>query len=163
MELGVSSVLALTVFSGFAAVEDDESFFLVTAASTVFFFTLSLFALTTSVFTLAFSFWLFSFCGLSAWLFDADLVEDLLGAAELLEADALLVVAQAWGFEETGGVLIGEGISSMGSSLTGVASPLSTAWWDGSSSSPDFFFLIFFVFKALELDFEAVEEEEVGW
>lgn len=163
MELGASSVLALTVFSGFAAVEDDESFFLVTAASPVFFFTLSLFALTTSVFTLALSFWLFSFCGLSAWLFDADLVEDLLGAAALLEADALLVGAPAWGFEEVGGVLIGEGISSIGSSLTGVASPLSTAWWDGSSSSPDFFFFIFFVFKALELDFAAVEEEDGGW
>lgn len=56
VELGGSSVLALTVFSGFEAVEDDESFFLVTAASPVFFFTLSLLALTTSVFTLAFSF-----------------------------------------------------------------------------------------------------------
>lgn len=87
----------------------------------------------------------------------------MLGAAALLDAEALLVVAPAWGFEETGGVLTGEGISSMGSSLTGVASPLSTAWWDGSSSSPDFFFFSFFVFKALELDFDAVEEEDGGW
>lgn len=100
---------------------------------------------------------------MSVWLFDTDLVEDLLGAAELLEADALLVVVPAWGFEETGGVFMGDGISSIGSSLTGVASPLSTAWWDGSSSSPDFFFFIFFVFKALELDFAAVEEEDGGW
>lgn len=100
---------------------------------------------------------------MSVWLFDTDLVEDLLGAAELFGADALLVLVLAWGFEEMGGVFTGEGISSMGSSLTGVASPLSMAWWDGSSSSPDFFFFIFFVFKALELDFAAVEEEDEGW
>lgn len=55
VELGASSILALTIFSGFEAADDDESF-LVTAVSPLFFFTLSLFALTTSVFTLAFSF-----------------------------------------------------------------------------------------------------------
>lgn len=90
------------------------------------------------------------------------MVDDLLGGAELLEVDALLVVAPDWDFEETGGVFMGDGISSIGSSLTGVASPLSTAWCDGSSSSPDFFFFIFFVFKTLELDFAAVEEEDGG-
>lgn len=100
---------------------------------------------------------------MSVWLFDTSLVEDLLGTVALLEADALLEVVPPWGFEETGGVFMGEGISSMGSSLTGVASPRSTAWWDGSSSSPDFFFFIFLVFKALELDFAVAEEEDGGW
>lgn len=56
MELGGSSVLAFTGFTGFEAVEDDESFLVVTVASPVFFFNLSLFTLTTSVFTLAFIF-----------------------------------------------------------------------------------------------------------
>lgn len=88
---GTSSVLDLVVFSGLAAVEEDESF-LLAVPSPVFFFALSLFALTSSVFTFAFGFWLFSFGGLSAWLFDVDLVEDLLGAAALLEPDTLLVV-----------------------------------------------------------------------
>lgn len=58
-ELKVSSGLALMVFSGLATEEeeeDEESFFLIAPASPVFFFTLSLFAFTASVFTLALTF-----------------------------------------------------------------------------------------------------------
>lgn len=56
--LGASSGLALVVFNGFATEEDeeDDSFFLVTTPSTVFFFNLSLFTFTPSVFTLALTF-----------------------------------------------------------------------------------------------------------
>lgn len=46
-------------FNGFATEEeeeDEESFFLVTTPSPVFFFTLSLFTFTTSVFALGFTF-----------------------------------------------------------------------------------------------------------
>lgn len=81
----------------------------------------------------------------------------------LLDAGALLVEAPAEGFEETGGVLMSEGISSIGSSLTGVASPLSTDWCDGSASSPVFFFFTFFDFRTLVLDLVPDEEEDGGW
>lgn len=54
------------------------------------------------------------------------LVEGLTGAAVLLEAGALVVAALDGGLEEIGDVLESDGISSIGSSLTGVASPLST-------------------------------------
>lgn len=57
-----------------------------------------------------------------------DLVGGLTGAAVLLEAGALVVAVPTEGFEEIGGVFVSEGISSIGSSLTGVASPLSTDW-----------------------------------
>lgn len=57
VELGASSGLALLVFSGgLATEEDEESFFLVTTGSPVFFFALSVFAFTPSVLTLAFTF-----------------------------------------------------------------------------------------------------------
>lgn len=58
VELGASSGLALVVFNGFAIEEDEEedSFFLGTTASPVFFFTLSLLTFTASVFTLALTF-----------------------------------------------------------------------------------------------------------
>lgn len=82
----------------------------------------------------------------------------------LLEAGALDVVAPTDVFEEDmGGVLTSDGISSIGSSLTGVASPLSTDWCDGSGSSPDLFFFTFFVFRTLVLDLVPDEEEEGGW
>lgn len=64
VELGASSGLDLMVFNGFVA--EEESFFLVTTPSPVFFFTFSLLAFTPSVLTLAFTFWLFSFFVLSA-------------------------------------------------------------------------------------------------
>lgn len=59
VELNVSSGFALMVFNGLATEEeeeDEDSFFLITPTSPVFFFTLSLFAFTPSVFTLAFTF-----------------------------------------------------------------------------------------------------------
>lgn len=168
VELEASSGLGLTVFNGLATEEEEEeeveSFFLVTTASPVFFFTLSLFTLfTLSVFTLAFTFGPFSFFVLSDRVFDVDLVEGLTGAAVLLEAGALEVVVPTGGLEEMGGVLVWEGISSIGSSLTGVASPLSTDCCDGSGSSPVFFFLTFFVFKTLALDLVPDEEDDGGW
>lgn len=61
-----------------------------------------------------------------------------------------------------GGVLTSEGVSSIGSSLTGVASPLSIEC-DGSGSSPALFFLTFFVFRTLVLDLVPDEEEGGGW
>lgn len=81
----------------------------------------------------------------------------------LLEGGALVVVAPTWGFAEMGGVFMGDGISSIGSSRTGVASPLSTDWSDGSGSSPVFFFFTFFVFRTLVLDLVPDEEEDGGW
>lgn len=66
------------------------------------------------------------------------------------------------GLEETGGVLVRVGTSSIGSSLTGVASPLSTDWFDGSDSSPLFFFLTFLVLTVLALVL-VPEEEDGGW
>lgn len=91
VELGASSGLVLRVFDGLATEgEDEESFFLVTtAASPVFFFTLSVFAFTGSVFTLGFTFGVFSFFVLSDRVFDVDLVEGLTEAAVLLEVDVL--------------------------------------------------------------------------
>lgn len=167
VELEESSGLGLTVFNGLATEEEEvevESFFLATTASPVFFFTLSLFTLLTlSVFTLAFTFGPFSFFVLSDGVFDVDLVEGLTGAAVLLETGALEVVEPAGGLEEMGGVLVWDGISSIGSSLTGVASPLSTDCCDGSGSSPVFFFFTFFVFKTLALDLVPDEEEDGGW
>lgn len=56
VELGASSGLALVVFNGLMTEGDEESFFLVTSPSTVFFFTLSLFNFTISVFAFAFTF-----------------------------------------------------------------------------------------------------------
>lgn len=57
VELGASSGLVLTGFNGLATdVEDEESFFFVTPVSPGFFFTLSLFTFTASVFTLGFTF-----------------------------------------------------------------------------------------------------------
>lgn len=56
-ELGVSSGLVLMLFNGLATEEEDEdSLFLDTTPSPVFFFTLSLFTFTPSVLTLAFTF-----------------------------------------------------------------------------------------------------------
>lgn len=81
----------------------------------------------------------------------------------LLEAGAFAVAVLTEGFEEMGGVLMSDGMSSIGSSLTGVASPLSTDWCDGSGSSPVFFFFTFFVFRTLALDLVPDEEEDGGW
>lgn len=161
--MGASSGLALMVFTGLATEEHEESFFLVTTPSPVFFFTLSLFTLTLSVLTLAFTFEGFSLLVLSDCVFDVDLVEGLAGATVLLEAGALVVEAPTRGFDETGGILMDEGISSIGSSLTGVASPLSTDWCDGSGSSPVFLLFTFFVFNTLALDLEPDEEDAGGW
>lgn len=110
-------------FNGFVPEEEEESF-LVTTPSAGLFFTLSLFTFTLSVLT--FTFWPRSFFVLSDGVFDVDLVDGLTGSAVLLEAGALEVAAPTEAFEDTGGVLTSEGISSIGSSLTGVASPLST-------------------------------------
>lgn len=79
----------------------------------------------------------------------------------LLEAGALEAAALDGGLEDMGGVLPCEGISSIGSSLTGVASPLSIDCCDGSASSV-FFFLIFLFLRTLVLDLVADEEEDVG-
>lgn len=62
-----------------------------------------------------------------------------------------------------GGVLLCDGISSIGSSLTGVASPLSTDCRDGSGSSPVFLFFTFFVFRTLVLDLVPDDEVDGGW
>lgn len=119
--------MVLTVFSGFVPEEEeDEDSFLTTTQSPGFFFPLSLFTFTLSVFTLALTFWPLSFLVLSDEVFDVDLVEGLTGAAELLEAGAFEVADPTEAFEDMGGVLTSDGISSIGSSLTGVASPLST-------------------------------------
>lgn len=66
VELGPSSVF-LMVLTGLETDDDEEedSFFLVTTASPVFFFTLSLFGFTPSVFTRAFTFTGLSFFVLS--------------------------------------------------------------------------------------------------
>lgn len=53
------------------------------------------------------------------------MVVDLICEEALLEDEALGTAELDEGFDETGGVLLGVGISSIGSSLTGVASPLS--------------------------------------
>lgn len=52
-------------------------------------------------------------------------------------------------------------MSSMGSSLTGVASPLSIDCCE-SWSSPLLFFFTFFVFRTLVLDLFPDEEEDGG-
>lgn len=151
------------VFESLAVDDEDEedSFFLVTTVSTVFFFTLSLLTFTLSVFTLAFAFGVFSFFVLSTGGFDVDLVEGL-GTLELLEGGALETAAPTGGLEEMGGVLLCEGISSIGSSLTGVASPRSIDCRDCSDSSV-FFFLTFLDLRTLVLDFVPDEEEDGGW
>lgn len=51
----------------------------------------------------------------------------------------------------------------MGSSLTGVASPLSVDCCDESWSSPVLFFLTFFVFRTLVLDLVPDEDDDGGW
>lgn len=75
----------------------------------------------------------------------------------------MVAALDAGGLEETGGVFESDGISSIGSSLTGVASPLSTDWCEGSGSSPAFFFFTFFVFWTLVLDLVPDEDEDGGW
>lgn len=50
----------------------------------------------------------------------------------------------------------------MGSSRTGVASPRSMDCWDGSSSSPGFFFFTFLPLMTLALDFVPDDEEDGG-
>lgn len=104
-----------------------------------------------------------SFFVFSDGVFDADLVEDLTDEAVLLEGGALDDAVLTAGLEEMGGVFVCDGTSSMGSSLTGVASPLSTGCCDASGSSPAFFFFIFFVFRTLVLDLAPDEEEDGGW
>lgn len=51
----------------------------------------------------------------------------------------------------------------MGSSRTGVASPLSTDWWDDSPSSPVFFLLTFLLFRTFVLVLLPDEEEGGKW
>lgn len=87
------------------------------------------------------------------------MVEGFEDAAELFEAGALAAADPPDGLDDVGGVLTSGGVSSIGSSLTGVASPLSS---DASDSSPVLFFFTFFVFRTLALDLVPVEEEEVG-
>lgn len=158
VDLLASSDLTLRGFSGFEA-EDDNDSFLFIAPSPFFFFVLSLFDLTPSVLTLAFTFWFFSFLFLSDGGLDADLAEGLLDVALLLEAGDFVTSPEDTGFEETGGVLTGDGTSSMGSSRTGVASPLSMDCWDDSRSSPGFFFFTFLFLITLALDFVPDEED----
>lgn len=160
VDLEASSDLTLSVFCGLVAVDGNESFLLITPSP--FFFILSLFDLTHSVLTLAFTFWFLSFLLLSDWGLDADLAEGLVAAAVLLEAGDF-VVSPACGFEEIGGVFTGDGTSSMGSSRTGVASPRSMDCWDDSSSSPGFFFFTFLLLTTLVLDFVPDDEEDGGW
>lgn len=157
--LGASSGLVLTVFDDLAAdaEAEEDSFLLAAAVSAVFFFTLSLFAFTLSVFTFAFG--VFSLLVLSTGAL-ADLAAGL-GTLVLFTAGTLEAEALPGGLEDTGGVLLCEGISSIGSSLTGVASPRSMACCDGSASSA-FFRLTFLVFRTLELDFVPVEDEDGG-
>jgi len=91
------------------------------------------------------------------------LVGGLADEAVLLEAGALEVAELTGGLEEMGGVLVFEAISSIGSSLTGVASPRSKDCCDGSASSPVFFFFIFFDLRILVLDLVPDEEEDGRW
>lgn len=86
-----------------------------------------------------------------------------MGAAVLFEAGLLVAEVPTGGFEEMGGVLLSDRISSIGSSLTGVASPLSTDCCDASGSSPPFFFFTFFVFRTLLLDLVPDDEDDGGW
>lgn len=118
--------MVLMVFSGFVPEEGEEESFLATTSSPGLFFPFSLFPFTLSGFTLAFTFWPLSFFVRSDGVFDVDLVEGLTGVAVLLEAGALEVAAPAEAFEDMGDVMTSDGISSIGSSLTGVASPRST-------------------------------------
>lgn len=87
----------------------------------------------------------------------------LTGVVEPLDGRALVVAVPTAGFEDTGGVLFRDGMSSIGSSLTGVASPLSTDWSDGSGSSPGFFFFTFLVLRSFALDLAPDEEVDGGW
>lgn len=158
-ECEASSGWVLMVFAGLAADEEVElSFLEAVTPSPGFFFTFSVFVLMTCVLTLARTFGAFSFLVLSAWVFDVVLVA---GAAVPLEDVALGVVAppEGRGLEEMGGVLALEESSSIGSSLTGVASPLSR---DCSGSSPGFFFLIFLDFRTLVLDLATDEDKDGG-
>lgn len=89
-----------------------------------------------------------------------DLVGALAGAAELLEVGAFVDAVLVEGLEDNGGVFVRGGMSSIGSSLTGVASPLSTECWDASASSPVFFFFTFFVLSTLVLVLVPDEEDD---
>ena len=91
------------------------------------------------------------------------LVRGLSGCRSTLEEGALPTPEPDAGFEEMGGVLLIEGISSISSSLTGVASPLSAEWCDGSGSSTRFLFFTFFVLKTFVLDLVPDDEEDGGW
>lgn len=157
-ELEASSGWVLMVFTGLAADEEVEASFLeVVTPSPGFFLAFSVFVLITCVLTLALTFGAFSFLVLSAWVFDVDLLAGFAGAAVPLEDVALGVAAppEGRGLEEMGGVLVLEESSSIGSSLTGVASPLSR---DCSGS----FFLIFLDFRTLLLDLATDEDEDGG-
>lgn len=127
VKLEASSGLTLVVFSGLTT-EEEESFFFVITPSAVFFFTFtpSLLTFTLSVLPLALTFEPFSFFDLSDPALEVDLVVGLESMAVLLDAEALEGAAPAGGLDEIGGVLVCEDISSIGSSLTGVASPLSS-------------------------------------
>lgn len=138
-------------------VEDMGSFFLVSTVSPVFFFTFSLLTFAPSVFPLTFTFLPFSFLLFSDWIFP-NLFVVFPVAAALLVAVALAAVPVG-ALEELGGALEREGTSSIGSSRTGVASPLSIDWCDGSESSPFFFFLSFLALTVLLL---VLDPEEAG-
>lgn len=132
-----SSGLTFDALVGLVA-EDSLFFEAVTVASPpVFLLTFSPFTLpSVFIFTLPpFSFLLFS-----DWL-------DEVGGV-LPESSAALLVET---LVEVSGALLGVRVwsSSIGSSLTGVASPLSSDWLAESSSSPFFFFFSFFAFRVL--------------
>lgn len=73
-----------------------------------------------------------------------------------------MVAVPVGGLEDTGGVLVSVGTSSIGSSRTGVASPLSTDWCDGSGSSPLFFFFTFLGFSTLVLGLVPEDDDDGG-
>lgn len=161
-ETEASSGLVLAVLPSLTADEEIEVSFVVTTPSPGFFLTFSLFALTTCTLTLAFTFGPLSFFVLSVWVFDADLAAGLAEAIGPLEDVPLGITVPPVrrGLEEIGGVLELD-ISSIGSSLTGVASSLSTGCCC-SASSPGLFFLIFFDFRILVLDLAPDEEDDGG-
>lgn len=117
--LAPSSVLGLTLTV--LPTTDEDSFFLITPLSVGFFFSLSILILAPSGFALTLGLTILSFLVLSVF------TSDLVVVFPVLFEGALAAVVPDVGFEERGGVLDIWGRSSIGSSRTGVASPLSMA------------------------------------
>ena len=116
--------LVFKVLIGLASEEEEDGSLFLATLSEVFFLVFSPFVFT------------FTFCPLSFLLF-SDWALLCVGGV-FPDTAAFLLADDFWGgaFVEMGGALLGVGTSSIGSSLTGVASPRSTDWWVASGSSP---------------------------